>query len=608
NEKCFANMTSDGGRFQYFNGTEMVDYEADYIAAVSNDTINLNARLADYFNSPIIKFSLSDTNLDLRDDNFIKITENTNGDVNLLFKEGTYSEGNNYRKVYVCVEDQTYTDILTKAETGWVSIELTFFIYEPIEEKDLVLKLEDEEITKPITRYLYEYMGAYYIDLSSANLSIDMEENLWNYTQHQEQKDTYIIGNDGEHYKTVWRTPSVNDSQAVETENQTDNAISLRFSAESSTYTIYAYVKQFNTIYTRTCNITVKKPVLSTGVIVKSVLSSQEGKTYKIDTAENGEHVLNLKAGEQCQIVGTTVSSEGEQVTHPEIAVVVVDKLGTYVDSNVVYVDHDTNTIKVANNFTQDEFKILVFAKDVLTMRIIRDDKSRSFAVPESWLLGYNSPDEEIRGKYIHAYQTITLKLSDGTKEHPYYIYDAEDLLEINNSEEMKTKYYCMGSSIDLNGTTAVFDNFSGTIDTYTNEDNEHEIMTIAGVQLTATHKNLFTNFSGTINNVKFVVDYDVDLIADNTTKIGVFDVNNGTLENVSVEYSGEIKVNNTTTTYVGGLVAENNGVIKYTKQINGANYTSTIEVSGDGVVKFGGLVGLNNDGASIVGYYKEKT
>ncbi|MCQ2564690.1 MAG: hypothetical protein MJ152_02375, partial [Clostridia bacterium] len=47
NEKCFANMTSDGGRFQYFHGTEMVEYEEDYMDAVSNERINMLARMED---------------------------------------------------------------------------------------------------------------------------------------------------------------------------------------------------------------------------------------------------------------------------------------------------------------------------------------------------------------------------------------------------------------------------------------------------------------------------------------------------------------------------------------------------------------------------------
>ncbi|MCQ2555928.1 MAG: hypothetical protein MJ149_01195 [Clostridia bacterium] len=607
NDKCFENKTQDGGKFQYFDGTQYKDYAADYIAAVSPDAIKLNASIKDYFGNRNWKFAIS-SDVNLNEDSYIKVTKDLAniGNANILFKKGTYYSGSNhYERIYIYVEDQQYSDILTKkSSTDYVHVELTFFIYEPIEEKDLVLKLGGETITKPITRYMFEYMGAYYIDLSKADLSVDMRSDLWNYTQHQVQLADYKIGESG-NYNTVWKTAMDNDLdvEPITTESQDSTAISLRFNKfEETTYTIYAYVKQFNTTYTRICNIAVKKPVLSTGVIVKSVLATEEGKTYKINTTESGEHVLNLKAGESCQIVGSTITShEGVQVTHPDIVVVVVDRLGTYVDSDVVYVDHNTNTITVADSFDVDKLKILVFAKDVLTQQIIRDDKSRSFANPASWLIdvGYHNLDEEVQGLYTHAYQTITLTLSDGTEDNPYYIYDAEDLLEINSSEAMKSKYYRLGSSINLNGKEVVFDNFTGHIDT----END-EVLTISGVKLTSAHKNLFTNFAGTITNIKFVVDYDVDLVASSTTKIGVFDVNKGTLNNVSVEYSGKLNLTGTGTTYIGSLVAENRGDITYTTQINGA--TGTVEISGTGIVKFGGLVGLND--GNIIGYYEETT
>ncbi len=606
-ETCFANKDKSN------SGNAFAGYDCNYIASAGTST-NLVARISEYFSAREFRFVISQDETKTESNSYIKVLsdaegEITSGNAEIQFLNGTYYDGrNNYEKVYIGVKDKKYSDILTEAGDQWVYVELTFFIYKPVHQSDLVLHLDNAGLTDPVIRYMSNYLGIYYGDLSKALLSLEMDEDLWNYTQDQIQLEDYKIGIPST-VKAIWKTSVPAGSEnPITTNSQSNNTIALTFNKSSETiYSIYAYVKQFNTVYTRRCDIEVKQPVLSTDVAVTSVVSTTSEKTFKIKTDEKGSPVLSLKAGNQCQIVGTTFSQTGEKVTNNDIAVVVVDGNGNRVSDSLVEVDYKNNTLKVADTLTgytpDNELYILVFAKDVLTREI--DDSRWNFANPSSWLIdvGYNGLGTEVQGKYAHAYQKISLKLADGLT-NPYNIYDLEDLLEIDGSN----KKFIIHTSIDLKG-TETFDNFTGSLTTseIIEGTGEYETVTISGVKLTGTHKNLFTNFAGTIKNIKFVVDYDVDLEATgNDEYIGVFDVNNGTLENVSVEYLGEINITGLGTAYIGGLVAENNGAISYTKQINGAN--GIIKISGDAVTKFGGLVGYNAKDKSIKGYYEQST
>lgn len=514
----------------------------------------------------------------------------------LKFIKGTYVDDIQYVYLTIGVDTKVYSDIVTEAESSdkIPSITLSFFIYDEITKKDISINHSN------MTRYYSEYLGVYYADQSHAELEILMNEKLWNYVTGVKKS---INGSE----KTAlvdWKIDDKTSVAVIEDSNENEKGVisNLKFGLNfgmvmgknSYIRTVKAYVYQFENIFELQCVFNVEKPILTERLTINSEMKSTDEKYY-----------INLKNGESYQVDATNNSSKGI-VTNSEIVIQVADAYGSAYNAKDYFdVNQTTSTITVKKVDGANNFKLIVFAKDVL-LDIVSSDKS-GYNMPTSFIKDFVGTEE---GMCKNAYFIVDILLSDGTEENPYLITNANDFWEIDDTESYRSAHYWVMNTISLNDTTdenaKTISNFVGSIKSYNEFDKDGNQLTenvfmIDGVVLDDNNKNVFGRFLGTIKDLKFVVDYNYSYTDnDNSeTTLGLFASNNGTIENVSVEVSGNAILEGNTTYYFGGLVGENAGQIIYKSGIGVSGKISSLQ--GKSKVYFGGLVGKNV--GKIVGY-----
>ena len=499
--------------------------------------------------------------------------------------KGTFiDEKPQYVFLVVTAETKNFKNIVEEDidHPNQTSKTISFFVYDEITKDDISINCTNTVM------YNQQYLGVYYQDKATADLEITMEDSLWNYITMQYGKDA------GDEAFVRW----VVDGTEVEDYKNNQN-VSLTFAtvAGLSEYTrvVRAYVKQFESIFELQCVFDVRKPIVSERLRIKSELN--------LDVNDN--YYINLKNGESYQVVAENYSSLGD-VTHAETIIQVFDENGSAYSAREYFdVDQANNKITVKKVDEAHKFKLVVFAKDALKY------------VPSSEKSGYNNPQSFLMNHFVgaeqglcdNAYFVMDIVLSNGTEENPYLIKSANDFWEIDDTEAFRNEdtYWQLMSNLTLDNEyddnspeDKKIINFNGHIITF-----NKVVFTIDGIILNNNNKTLFQNFGGNISNIKFVVQYDYTFKKTGSTSenLGLFDVNNGTLADVGVVLSGKAildDINQSTTYYFGGLTAQNNAEIIYTK-IEGVR--GSIELAGDGKVYFGGLVGSNQ--GKIIGCEK---
>ena len=607
NDKAFKNS--------YVNADNITnylyeDYTVDYIVA-AGQTLNLKVLLDDYFinSAYVIGYNFTaefETTVELVSD-YMKL-DILNNSTNITFVKGTYfNDRNYYINLNIIVRVQNYSDIITPDGYIEIPITKTFFIYEEIANDDIKINLTS------VDRYMLEYLGSYYLDQAHANLEVSIigedKQYLWNYVQAHNQEEEYNIGvtstehvdeNTGEtiidnQYKVVWYTEN---NDFITTDSQGDKNIELIFSKGQDSYTtsyykdIYAEVKQFNTTFTFRSRVTVHRPIITQSIRVNSEVN--------ITVDDRQDYYIDLKAGEEYTVETENFSSEGN-VTNDEIYMVIVDNQGNQ-NYNFISIDYKTNTLKVRDGElnTNIDLKLIIFAKDALNQII--SQSTAGFDDITSFLL---NGDDENPNLYKNAYVVINLYVSDGSASNPYIINDADDFWEINDNIDA---HYKLMNNIDLSNTNYTgekkISNFSGSIVTYQDSNGISYTYTLYGIILDNNNLNLFTNFAGSMSNINFSVNYQYNLLIGSNSYLGIFDINTGSLNNVSVKFNGSANINKLSATapfiYFGSLVGENRGEIIYTSN-SIVGTVGTIDLTGDGQVYFGGLVGRNL--SNIIGY-----
>lgn len=533
-----------------------------------------------------------------------------------------------YIELSIKVKKQGFLNIITKdgiVESGITQIR--FFVYEEIKKDQIKLN------HTYVNGYWNSLLGAYDKSNSGTDLEVSMTNStLWNYVQPQVQNvedykigsqlvkvldsasfsetETYYLSNgttvtiaDEEEFNTkkstlyvksanvVWYT---SNSDALKTNQQTQNGISLEFVGKSGQieYDVYAMVKQFNLpeVVLR-CHIVISEPIVTDKITITSQTKQISG--------TNSKRVISLKAGESYTMQVENYSNQFETlpsnqriITNPGFEMLVIDKSGNVHDSVVSVVD---DTLRVKENFVLTaDLRVLVFARDALKDKL---QDASGYNDPESFLMWDSSNPDNPSFDHRSAYAVIDLIVSNGSKQNPYPIFNEQDFWAIDNDTTglAKTKYYQLMNNIYLNGVKTI-NNFTGGISTYTNDT----YYTIYGLTLSNTIQNLFTNFSGTMQNINFDVRYTYNIASTESLtnfNFGVFAnlTEQATLTNVTVNATGaNLVLYGTDDNYLnfGTLVGFNNGVIEYTNQtLTGA--TVNLSVAGNKAY-VGGLVGLN--------------
>ena len=593
NSKAFSNYNED-------KSLKYADYDADYIVAAGQE-LELSINLSDaVINSNMVAgYTFSEYTVGLEVDDAITSVDNINdyfevsntgveNSCSLRFKKGTIVAGvKNYVYLTVYVNIKQFDNIVTIAsDSKPIPYTLSFFIYEEITEEDISINHTS------MTRYFSEYLGYAYIEKASAQLEIMMDDELWNYiTLSENNLERDEDGNIVKTYDVDWRIDIVDGTTIVKSDRSYN--IIFRQITGSTNYVriVKAYVYQFENIFEFQCIFNVEKPIISQRVVINS--------NIKIKDDINQTYYINLKNGESYTIDASNYSSEGD-VTHAETIIQVFDDEGSaYNARDFIDVNQTHGTIKVKQVEGAPQLKLVVFAKDALKY-MPSSDKS-GYNNPSSFIMDFTGAE---KGKYTKAYFVMELMLSDGTEEHPYLIESANDFWQIDDSEELKTAHYTLMTSISLNNTTdtgsKIISGFEGNISTLVaTKDNKgnpvsYNYYTIDGLTLNNSNKNLFSGFAGTISNIKFVADYNYTLTASAKSEeyLGIFDVNNGSLLDVSVYVNGKGEFSaEKVTYYFGGLVGYNQGRIEYKNQIGASGL---ISLNGGSSIYFGGIVGKN--------------
>ncbi len=576
------------------------DYVCDYIVAVGQkldlsvtlqDNIkNSNFKLADDTKQNIVaeyEFSIDKT----------KYATKVSGEKNACsveFIKGSMGESKEYVTLTITVHLNTFSNILTPSVTDAKTYDITFFVFEKVEQKDASLS------KKELFKQPNDMVGYYFAENAQDVLSIVMDEEKWKYVSMPQ-----------------WKVENSNGGYITgRADEQDPYKYSIVCNSSISDYTSLVKVSftQFGRTFEYSCLVHVDLPVLTERIVVNSevLLTDDEHQTPYI----------NIKDGETYQLKAEQISSFGD-VTNKGLIVVVVDEKYSQAYSSNYFVISDLNstiTVKTVDN--SHKFKLLVLPKDLLPVEInskilFKLNNQGEFEFSYS-ITGANN-EQNTMTSYLSTYFMVDIILSNGTKENPYLIKTAKELFKIDDSLTLLSSHYQLQTSLNLSGYEALMPikNFSGSITTHGNN-----IYNIDGLTLDAANKNLFTNFSGEMFGISFGVKYNYNLsIAslDEGIYLGVLDKTTtyAKLENVFVsinasiakfEYQGQadyvgVKV------YFGGLVGDNAGTINYVNEKNGKTYENIIGVYGNitleesskstaGIV-FGGLVG-NNTGAII--------
>lgn len=529
--------------------------DVDYIVR-SNQNATITIELPEkVLNSNIVKaykFEVLDGGDFNENDHLQKLNANDHENfAEFRFGKGSFVNGIKIVKLKLVVEVENYLNFATvdKTQNAKIEKEISFYVYEKVDYSNMELKVNSSE------RFMEELLGVKNKDDAVARFELKAKDNnvhLWNY-----------VDGDTDNQVTWYKNSTIDESQKGAQANFT-------FTQQENEYvvTIRATISQFGNICEFSHDIFVKKPIISEAVRIDS----------PVKYLPNGQMQIDLKANEEYELKATNMSSQG-QVDAPGVIIKVIDSSFTAMQQAVTITG---NTLKV--NKVEPGFKLIVFAKDALGVDV------------DAVLAGYDDPSLFLMDGYANAYKVINLQLSDGkTEDTAYSIYTKDDLLNIKEStyvdgDETKPLYYRIMNNINLYNTSTPISEFKGVLCTtyqMNGEDKVYDNFRLYNFKLNKTFKNLFTDFAGKMSNITFEVTYDYNNASGD---LGVFDTNAGTLENVSVQYSGSAKTKNSAN--FGGLVGVNTGTIQYGSSVVGTN--GNITLSSESSVYFGGLVGKN--------------
>ncbi len=467
------------------------------------------------------------------------------------FNHGTYIGGIRFVKLTAEVLVKTYTDVLTTGKTLPIEHDIYFFIYDEIVDTDISLDRSTDTV------YAKDYLGVFDKEDSQMTLDLVLDENLWHYTQIQQDED-----------KTKW---TINNNKVI-VDKLSDDHAELTFNGDNVNVLyqveISASIKQFGRTFTKTCKVTVRRPIITERVILNS--HSYED--------SNGQSYIYMKVGENnpYNVEVTNYSSYG-LVSNPGVEMIVVDEMNVPSDQFVI----TGNAINAKLDAEPGDYYLIIFARDAL--KLAPSVSHGGYDHPEDFIMESVGPSGD---QYKNAFFRLKISLADGSEEYPYLIHSAQDFASIEGEYCYKVMNNINLSSLhDFKGISE----FNGRIFT------EGNVRTIGGIRLTNDLPNIITSFGGVMENIIFEAILDF-VSYDKGGKLGIIGTNIGELRNVFVNISGTASA--TKDVYLGGLVGHNAvkesrvGLIAHTDK---TKVGASIDVDLGGSIYFGGLVGLND-------------
>lgn len=539
-------------------------------------------------------------------------------------------------------------------------IQITFVVeYKEYDKDDnwfVVLKNTNSKLKKSFNVFIYVPLGEAYFNDKMTSTQAYYYEDLGYYYKHLATKTFKLnIPNPNElssqsmfDYLTVeWQ--SNHESLAGHDFESTDNTATVTFKKVQNSYAIVsAKVSQFNIERTVSCYVHLLQPTNTEKLVIRNNLKTINDTKY-----------INLKLNSSLKldvdILGDTGFNEIKYVVVDSVG----NSYSSYkVDSNGQLL----NVFDSAGNPILDleqqkfakvakDFKVIIFAKDWLSKDVDSSYNSYDLTDLTEYLIHPSFLDEVL---------IIDIKIRDGSQNMPFIVSNAQEFRDLANNTELY--YYELVNDINMANTAVNLGEFKGNLNSYkdyvlltekpadwdTNFNNYYEYksgkyqklenqqsfayrkfyslrqlhFTVYNAKLAdsninasynATNKyneTLPTNVSNyalfdvvseqaVISNISFVINIgEIDLVNENIANFGLVGENKGTINNVAVEYTGEITVKFETTgkaLNIGAMAGKNTGVIN---QLDTTYVYSMgdLKVIGDNKTKIylGGLVGLN--------------
>ena len=538
------NEENDNSAYNYINrradGSYKYDVEADFIVATNVGVSGRNVEFAISLNDNILNSGVVVPNsyacsAKANGDRFIQISPRRNDPTlfDLVFKEGSKVDGVDYVvEVEFKVSIFTYAYLAKQEDvTQDLTCSFTFFIYEPVENEDIELSPS----TSAITRYPYEYLGAYYKDYANLDLSLTIDDNLKQYLHIPTFNavgvngfETYsVLGEQGKNVLWLSSQP-VASGDDLEQEDYSLVTNIHGVGLVNQRVEIYGFVRQYSRTIFKGFVVIIERPIVSDRVEIST----------NLDVNQAGQYLyLNLKDKEVKKIDASSYSETGNQTFGNDVVMVAVDGGGNTIATSALEIDNDSSEIIV--NGMVNGARLLVFAKDALYQTITSGQQIY--------------PDEFLLDGHKGAYQEFNLLLSDGSEKNPFIVKNADDFWAMRTDENSRGVYYSLLANINLNTANeqkSPLPNLYANFSSYEMEG-ETYVYSIYGITLNNSFRNLIGGVYGSISNINF--EYTAAYSGAVEGNLGLIAENRGTLTNVSLNISGNAQLQSGSV-FFGGL------------------------------------------------------
>lgn len=395
--------------------------------------------------------------------------------------------------------------------------------------------------------------------------------------------------------------------------NNPNNGIKVWASTgEATSFTVFAYINDYGSLYKIKCNI---------NVVVAKHLDRVGVLNYKNDvyleaqaTESSSYHSWELNTYLESQTaydksLSLVLFSKSDNDNTQIIAVYSVRGFDVVAEYGI-----DINQENVPIYYTILNGKKYIVINESLTADIFLN--SYTLRIMPSSLLNVSLEDDNFIAKFSNAaypHVDLTITIGKGTETNPYRISTENDLLDIAKKENGKDKNYELINNIFLTKPWAIIEKFNGSLKSKQFSASETNIFTIYNLyfnseitndmyniglfgelEADAVIENIGISYGKSNITIPSIVNFDISvgLIAgiNNSSKpleninISPYNENSGIFVNDNVvRYPTEIFM------YVGGVVGQNNG------ELGNISGTANIEVGESTLCMYvGGIAGKN--------------
>ena len=191
----------------------------------------------------------------------------------------------------------------------------------------------------------------------------------------------------------------------------------------------------------------------------------------------------------------------------------------------------------------------------------------------------------------------------EGTEDNPYVINSIEDLIyfayDVRNGNTYDGKIVTLGLNLDFNSSKSYIDAFRTDYAEY-GYDGELKTLLTTGEgfksigTITPYSEGKQYSFAGTFDgNNKIIYNLYLNKKTANSSSIGLFGSNYGTIKNIQI-FNSNLFIDNTSTTFFGGIVGYN-----YNNIVN-CKIRGNIKFNGSGFLIIGSITGRNDENSLI--------